>query len=164
MEQDAAVGLAEHRGVVVGIARRHDLEVELLQTLHCLALVVRHAQMIVHQNALGVGLQAMAEERRQAELAHQGLGEFGKGVGQDDDLVGLAQRIQEVLRTRQRLHAGNHGLDVGQAQLVLAQDLEPVLHEGVVVGLVAGGTTQRGYAGALGKFDPDFGNEDPFEV
>jgi hypothetical protein len=46
----------------------------------------------------------------------------------------------------------------------LRQDVQAVLHQGVVVGLVARGAAQLGDAGTLGEFDPDFGNEHTFEV
>src|SRR5574337_795982 len=36
MEQDAAVGLAQHGGVVVAVAGRYHLEVEFLEAPHCL--------------------------------------------------------------------------------------------------------------------------------
>ena len=158
------MGFAEHRGVVVGIARGHDLEVELLEALDRLALLVGHAQVVVHQDALGVGLEAVAEQRRQAELLHQRLGELVEGVGEDHHLVGVAQRVEEFARALHRPHAGDDLLDVGQAELLLRQDVQAVLHQGVVVGLVAGGAAQLGDAGTLGEFDPDFGDEHTFEV
>jgi hypothetical protein len=40
VEQDAAVGFAEHRGVVVGIAGGDDLEVDFLEALDGFLLLV----------------------------------------------------------------------------------------------------------------------------
>jgi hypothetical protein len=96
--------------------------------------------------------------------AHQRVGEFVEGVGEDDDLVILAQLVEEGARARHRAHFGDHLLDVRQAELVLAQDVQAVLHQLVVVRLVARRAAQLGNAGALGEFDPDFGDEDTFEV
>ena len=106
----------------------------------------------------------MAEQRRHAELRHQRHGEFVEGVGEDDDLVVAAQGVEEILGAGHRAHVGNHLLDVGQAELVLLQQVQPVLHQLVVIRLVARGAAQFGNAGALGEFDPDFGDEHAFEV
>ena len=92
------------------------------------------------------------------------MGEFVESVGEDDDLVVLAQLVEESAGAFHRPHFADHLLDVRQAQLVLAQQVEAEAHQLVVVRLVAGGAHQFGNARALGKFDPDFGDEYPFEV
>jgi hypothetical protein len=52
--------------------------------------------VVVHQEAFGVGLELVAEQRRHAELLHQRHGELVEGVGQDDDLEVLAQGVEEI--------------------------------------------------------------------
>jgi hypothetical protein len=44
------------------------------------------------------------------------------------------------------------------------QDRQAILHQLVVVWLVAGGAAKLRNAGARGEFDPDFRDEDAFEV
>jgi hypothetical protein len=82
-------------------------------------LLVRHAQAVVHHDALGVGFQLVAEQRRHAELRHQRHGEFVEGVGQDDDLVVARAGRRGSPRAGHRPHLGDHLLDVRQAELVL---------------------------------------------
>jgi hypothetical protein len=158
------MGFAQHRGVIVGISGCDHLEVELLEATHRLTLLIRHAQMVIHEAAGVVGFQAVAEQGRPAELPHQRVGELVEGVGQDHHLVVLAQRVEETARTVHRPHRGDDLLDLRQAQAVLGKDAEAVLHQRVVVRLVTGGTTERRDTGAFGEFDPDFGNEDTFEI
>jgi hypothetical protein len=55
-------------------------------------------------------------------------------------------------------------LDVGQAQFVGLQQVQPVFHQLVVVGLVTRGAGKLGDAGAFGELDPDFRDEHTFEV
>jgi len=47
---------------------------------------------------------------------------------------------------------------------LLAQQLEAELHQLVVIRLVAGGALEFGNAGTLGKFDPDFRNQNAFKI
>ncbi len=47
---------------------------------------------------------------------------------------------------------------------MLVQQVEAVAHQLVVVGFVARGARERLDSGLLGERDPDFGDEDPFEV
>ena len=48
--------------------------------------------------------------------------------------------------------------------MVLREEVEAETHELVVVGLVARGTVEFGNSGHFGEGDPDFGDEDAFEV
>ncbi len=50
------------------------------------------------------------------------------------------------------------------AEAVLVEEVEPVPHEDVVVGLVPRRAAQGVDAGALGDGDPDLGDEDALEV
>jgi hypothetical protein len=120
--------------------------------------------VVAHQHSVGVGFEAVAEQRRPAELAHQRVGKLVEGVGQDDQLIVLAQSIDEGAGAFERSHFGDHLLDIRQAELVFAQDGEAVLHQLVVVRLVAGSAAKLRNAGARGEFDPDFGDEDAFKV
>ena len=93
------------------------------------------------------------------------LGELLEGVRQDHDLGALgAARRGTSTAPGQRLEAADHVLDARQREAVLVEQVEPVAHEDVVVGLVAGGAAQRVDAGALGDGDPDLRDEDALEV
>jgi hypothetical protein len=52
----------------------------------------------------------------------------------------------------------------GRPSLCCLSRIQAVLHQLVVVRLVARGAAQLGDAGALGELDPDFGNQHAFEV
>ena len=47
---------------------------------------------------------------------------------------------------------------------MLREEIQPVPHEHVVVGLVAGGSPEPLDAGSLGDGDPDLGNEHTLDV
>ena len=154
----------EHGGVVVGIARGDHGEVEFLETTHGLALLIGHAQVVIHHAAVGIGFQTVTEQRRPAELAHQRMSELVKSVGQDHDLIALAQRVEKGACAGHRSHFGDHRLNLRQPQPVAGQRIEPITHQHIVIRLVARGAAQFGHAGTLGEFNPDFGDEHPFEV
>ena len=70
----------------------------------------------------------------------------------------------ERRRALQRSHAGDHGLDVGEAEAAFREHLQPEAHQHVVVGLVAGRAPQRFDPGALGDVDPDLGDQHALEI
>jgi hypothetical protein len=164
VDEETRIGRAEHAGVVVRIAGGDDLEVQRLQRIHRVALLVGLAQFVVAHEAGGVDHELVAKECRPAQLAHQRVGEFVEGVRQDDHLEARAQLVQEVLGTFQRRHAAYHVLDVRQLQPVVLEQADAKAHQLVVVGLVARGAHEFGNAGALGKLDPDLGDQHAFEV
>jgi len=164
MEQDASMGLAEHGGVVVGIARGNDAVVEALQRNDRLTLGVLLTQLIVHDAIGFVSDQAVTKQRREPQLAHQRLRELVEGVGQDHHLEALAQPVDELRCAFQWLQRRNHLLDVGELQAVLIEDAQALLHQHVVVGNVPRGRPERFDSGGLGKGDPDFRNQHTFQV
>lgn len=52
--------------------------------------------MVIDEHAVGVGFEAMAEQRRPGQLAHQRMGELIEGIGQDDDFVILTQLVEKA--------------------------------------------------------------------
>ncbi|MCY1434516.1 hypothetical protein D9M71_505780 [compost metagenome] len=106
----------------------------------------------------------MAQQGREAELAHQRLGEFVEGVGEDHHLEALAQPVDELDGAFQRLQGGDHFLDVGQLQAMLVEDAQTLLHQHVVIRDIAGSRLERFDTGFFSEGDPDFRNQDPFQV
>jgi hypothetical protein len=106
----------------------------------------------------------VAEDGRPPELGHEGTGELFEGVRQDHHLGAGPQLGQERCGAGQGRQGGDHLLDPSQRETVAIQDVEPVAHECVVVGLVAGGAAQLVDAGPLGHRHPDLGNQHPFQV
>ena len=60
-EQDAAVRLAQHRGVVVAVARGDNPELEFPQPSDGCPLLVGHAQAIVDEHSAGIDFERMAK-------------------------------------------------------------------------------------------------------
>ncbi len=164
VDEEARMGGAQHARVVVGVARGHHLEVQPLQRVHRVPFLVGLAQLVVGHEALGVDLQLVAKEGGAPQLAHQRVGKLVEGVRQDDHLVLRAQTVQEVLGALQGRHAGDHRLDVGQLQPPLAQQADAKAHQLAVVRLIPRGTAEFRDAGALGEGDPDFRDENAFQV
>src|SRR6476619_7441736 len=75
-----------------------------------------------------------------------------------------ARPVEKIKRTWQRVDRRDHILNIGQCELMFAQNLYAPAHELIVVGDVAGRQSQPLDAGLLGDSDPDFGDEDSFEV
>ena len=96
--------------------------------------------------------------------AQQRPGELLEGVRQDHDLGALAQRVEELDGAGQGSEAGDDVGDLRHAEPVRVEQVEPVPHQDVVVGLVAGRAAQLLDPGPLGHGDPDLRDEDAFEV
>ena len=163
-EEEAGLGGADHRQVVVAVAGGDRVEADGLQRAHGHELGLRHAHAVARDHAVRRHVERVAEERRAAELLHERRGELLERVAQEDHLRLGAERVEEVLRAGERVDAGDHLPDAAQAEAVLAQDAEPEAHELAVVGLVAGGAAQFGEADRVGERDPDFGDEDALDV
>src|SRR6266540_1585338 len=75
-----------------------------------------------------------------------------------------ARPVEKIKRTRQRVDRRDNILNIEQCELIFTQNLYAPAHELIVVGDVAGRQSQPLDAGLLGDGDPDFGDEDSFEV
>ena len=164
VDEEPCVRGTEHRGVVVRVARGHHLVVQAAKRVHRGTLLVGHPEPVVAHPALAVDFEPVAEQRRPSELAHERVGEFVEGVGQDEDLVPRSQVVEELASPRQRAHVADHALDVGELHAVAIEQFEPEAHQLVVVGLVARRAREFGDPAAFGELDPDLGNEHSFHV
>ncbi len=163
-EEDPAIGLAEHGGVVVGVSGGNDVEVQLAKRSNGASFAVVDPQPVIGDAAPGVDLERVAEQTRVAELPHERSCELIEGIREDDHLSVAAQPIEELGRTGQRAHLVDDFLDLRQGDVVLVEDSEPVAHQRVVVGLVPGRATKCFDTGPLRDIDPDLGDQDSFEV
>lgn len=79
-EENSGVGLAEHGGVVVGIPCCHSPEIEVTQGGHGPSLSVVDPQLVARDPIVYSDFQAMTEEARMTELAHQWRRKLVEGV------------------------------------------------------------------------------------
>src|SRR5690606_38501028 len=129
-----------------------------------LALGILLAQLVAH-HAIGlVDHQLVTQQGREAQLAHKRLGELVEGVRQDHHLEAFAQPVYELDGAIERLEGSDDFLDVAQLQAVLVKDAQALLHQHVIVGNVPGGRLQRLDTGFFRKRDPDFRNQNTFQV
>ena len=94
-EEDARVGLGQHRGVVVGVPGCDDAEVQLVEGLDGLPLLVLLAQVVVRDPSALVDLQPVTEEGGPAELSHQRSRELVEGVGENHHLQLAPEPVEE---------------------------------------------------------------------
>ena len=83
------------------------------------------------------------------KVGHQGLGEFLKGIAQNNHLCGGPQLVQKRLGAGQRINLGDGVLDLLEPQAVLLQDAQPPGHQLVVIRLIPGGAPQLRNAAGL---------------
>ncbi len=162
-EEAALVGLLEHARVVEGIAAGEHLEVEVLQVLHDLRLLVVEAQVVTLDHVV-FDFQVVAEDGRETEILHDGVGEFLERVRKNDHLGFVAEFVHKVAGAVEKSEVCNHVLDVRKLDVFAFENLDAALHEHVVVGNVAGGEAQVLDAGLFGDGDPNFRGEDSFKV
>ncbi|MNI86552.1 hypothetical protein D3C73_1436570 [compost metagenome] len=122
MEQDPGIRLTQHGRVVVRVAGRDHPVIKALERQHRLALGVFLAQLVAGHSTGVIGHQAVAQQGRETQLAHQWLGKFIEGVGQNHHLEALTQPVDELDGAVQRLEGGDHFLDVGQLQAMLVEN------------------------------------------
>src|SRR5579884_1493394 len=163
MKQKPNICLAEHRGVVEGITGGDDVIIEKLQGRNRLLFLVRLAQAII-DDAVVLDFEFVAKERGPIELLHQRLGELLEGVREDDDLRDCAEFVQKFLAAGQGAQRRDDLLDVGQFEAMLVEQVEPALHEDVVVRHVARGKAQLADAGFFCDSNPDFRHQHAFQV
>lgn len=162
-KEKTGVGFQEHGGVVEGVASGDDEIIQAFQGGDGTALGVGLTHFVAGDSAVRND-EAVAENGGPFQLAHEGLGKFFEGVGEDDDLGEGAELAQEIEGAVQRFQGGNRVLDVGEFEAVLIEDFEAAEHEFVVVGLVAGGAAEFGEMGFFGDGNPDFRHEHAFQV
>ena len=155
-EEHSAVSLFYHRKVVIGIAGGKHLEVHGVEALNSVLLTILLPQLVPGDHVLVVDNQGVAEDGGPVELLHQRLRKLVKGVGENDCLGECAQLVHKGLGTIQRLHGGNHVLDILECQSMLLENLDSSLHKDIVVGDIPGGEPELLYPGLLGHINPDF--------
>lgn len=164
VKQNSRIRFAQHRRVVVRIARRNHPVIQALERQHRLTLGIFLTQLIAGHPPGFVSDQAMAKQSREAQLAHQRLRELIKSVRENHHLETLAQPIDELHRAVQRFQRGDHFLNVRQLQAVLIEDAQALLHQYVVIGNVPGGGLEGVDPGFFGEGDPDFRYQYPFKI
>ena len=158
------MGFGQHGGVVVGITSGNNTIVNTLQCDDRLTLRVFLTQLVVDNTISLVGDQAVTQQRRETQLAHQRLRELVKGVRENDHLETLAKPVNKLDGAVQRLQRRDHFLDIRQFKAMLVQNGQALLHKHIVIRDVAGGCLEFLDAGLLGKGNPDFGDQHPFQV
>ena len=88
-EQQAHVGLGEHRGVVVESPAATDSIVEALERAHGVVLVIGHPQAVA-DDATAVDDEPVTHHGRATELGEERPCELLERVGEDDDLGDVA--------------------------------------------------------------------------
>jgi hypothetical protein len=163
MKKKSGVRFGQHGGVVEGIAGGDKEVLQGFQGDDGAALGVFLAQFVA-RDASFLDHQVIAENGGPFQLAHDGLGEFLKRVGQNDDLCERSQFAQKFQRAGQRAQRGDDFLDVGQLEAVLIEDFDAGAHEFVVIRFIAGGAAQFGDVGFFGDGNPNLRHEDAFQI
>ena len=159
-----AVGLEQHRRVVVAVAGGDHAVAERVERLDRAALLVGHGGG-GSRRCGRLDDEAVAQDRRPAELAHQRPGELLERVRQDDHL-GAARAGRRG--SRRRPGAASSPPITSSISVIVrpCSSSRPSRYfiSDVVVGLVAGGAAQFVDPGPFGDGDPDLGHEHALEV
>ena len=118
-EQEARLARLDHRQIVEAVAGGNGLKAAALQRADGGELGLLTSEVIAGDRAVVGDDQLVAEDRGVSEFLHQGLGELGEGIAQDDRLSKGTQLIHELLRPGHRVDRGDGILDLLQTQAVL---------------------------------------------
>jgi len=162
-EEAALVGLLEHACVIEGVARGKHLEVEFLQVFHDFRLLVAHAQVVTLDHVV-FDHEIVTENRREAEILHDGVGEFLERVREDNHLGFVAEFVHKIASAVEQAEVRNHVLDVRKLDVFAFENLDAPFHEHVVVGNVASGEAEVFDACLFGDGNPDFWSKNAFQV
>ena len=163
-EEEARLARLNHGKIVEAVAGGDGLIAHGLEGPDGGELRLLASEAEVRDLAAGGDHQLVAEQRRPAELLHQGLGKLGAGVAQNDGLGDGSELIQKLLRARQGVDGGDHVLDLLEAEAVFLQNAETPAHELVVIGFIACGAAKLGDAACLRKGDPDLGDQYALQI
>ena len=131
--------------------------------LHDFRLLVGESQVVALDHVV-FDFQVVAEDSRESEILHDGVGEFLERVRKNNHLGFVAEFVHKVAGTVEKSEVCDHVLDVRKLDAFAFENLDAALHKHVVVGNVAGGEAQVLDAGLFGDGDPDFRGEDTFKV
>ncbi len=148
----------------MAVAGGDGLEPAGLQRFDCRELGVFAAHLVTGDLTVLRDDEFVAEERRVPEFRDQRTGKLGEGIRQDDDLGLFPKRVEELFGAFERLDGGDDLLDLFETETVLLQKVDAVLHELVVVRLVAGRALEFGNAGGLRERDPDLRDDNALHV
>ena len=76
----------------------------------------------------------------------------------------LPKLVEELLRADQRTHAGNDFLHLLEAESVLVEEIDAVVHELVVVWFIARGAAKIRYSRRLSEGYPYLGHKNALKV
>ena len=108
--------------------------------------------------------QLVTQDRGAAELLHQRRGELLERVAQQNDLVLVAEALEELVGAFERAHLGEHVPQVTHRDTLPLEDFEPVFHQRVVVGFVPCRAREFVDTRPLGEVDPHLGNEHALDI
>jgi len=140
------------------------MEIQLFQRLHRATFAILQPQFVSADMATGFDLQPVAEQAGEFELPHQRVSELIESIRENNHLGPAFEPEQELLGAREGTHAIDHFLYLRQGDPVLVKNVQPVLHQFVVIRLFAGRAGQCFDTGSFGNIDPDFRYENTFEV
>ena len=149
LEEEACLAGLDHPQIVEAVAAGDGVIADGLQGLHRGELGLLTAHLVAGDLAVLRHLQGVAEDGGPAQLFHQRLGKFLKGIAQNNHLGGGPQLVQKRLGAGQRINLGDGVLDLLEPQAVLLQDAQPPGHQLVVIRLIPGGAPQLRNAAGL---------------
>lgn len=163
-EKNPPIRLGEHARVIVGITGSDDLKSQLVESLHRLTFLVRHAEMVGLNSPVCGNSETMTKERRVPELSHQRAGELVKSIGQNDNLELGLDPFEEFQSPFERSEAVDDLLHILDFQSVLIKNTETLRHQDIVIGNVPRRREEGVDSGFLRHIDPDFRNKDAFKI
>ena len=131
--------------------------------LYDLRLLVAHAQVITLDHVV-FDHEIVAENCRESEILHDGVGKFLERVRENDHLGFVAERVHKVTGTIEESEVCDNVLDVRELDVFAFENLDAALHEHIVVGNVASGEAEVLDARLFGYGNPDFWCKNAFQV
>ena len=128
-----------------------------------LRLLIAHAQVVTLDHVV-FDHEIVAENRRESEILHDGVGKFLERVRENDHLGFVAERVHKVAGAVEETEICNNVLDVRELDVFAFENLDAALHEHIVVGNVASGEAEVLDARLFGDGNPDFWRKNAFQV
>ena len=155
----------EHGDVVEGVSDGDALEVEFSECFHGLAFLVCQPENMLLDKPVGVNLERMAKHSELSELLKHGLRVVLKGIRQNEDSrADGVQGAQHFDGAREGFHGSDCVAHVFEFDIVAFQNIDPKIHQFVIVWLLSGCDLQLLKAGAPLHLQPDFRNQNAFTI
>ena len=163
-EQETMLTGLNHAEVIKAVAGSNGVIANGLKRSYRGELCIFNTHFKIVNHTVFTHNKGVAEDGGPTELFHERRRKLREGVAENDRLRDAAQLVKKRFCPRQRVNFRNGILNLLQSESVLSEDIETPAHELIIIRLVPRRALQLRNSAGLRKRDPDFRNQNAFQI